>query len=352
MLRYQLSRLFGRMWFLFAAFAAVLIASHIFALNRSGHIGEITDEVGAELDKLCAETADMSLDERYAYVSRLVSEQDSPRAEAIAEYQNQLINVCYAVSGVKEYIQNGEGFRSVNIPANLEKYPELYKSIDEPKSINGLYFKRYLRMAGLDLTPVFILLLVGAFIADTCEKGIDRQIKLAYRRSSFFAARELTLTVTVIILCISAAICDLAFSGLLTHTEYLSAPIQSVDHYVWFPQNLTIGGAVLWTLCAEIIGSLISYAIFVFIARRAGDIRRYLIISSAMIAAVTVASDRIPGVNMFGFTGINNKESIFLNAEYLPSFKTSTLMLPIMILSAVLIVISAVRLVRFRFGKG
>ncbi len=346
MFKYQLRRLFGKMWFLPFAFLIILIVTRIFALNRSHYLGELSNEIYSELDRLCAETEGMSLDERYAYISEIPYEQDSPRSEAAAEYRDQLVNVCYAVEGVKDYLNNGEGFRSINIPQDLNRYPELYKSLPEPQSINGIYFKRFLRIAGYDLTPIFVLLLVGAVVADSCEKGIDKQIHISRSRRSFYITRELTLVLTIVLMCVLTTLTDLAFSGLLFHPEYLSAPVQSIDHFVWLPVKMTLGSAVLWIFVMELLGALISNAIFIFIARRARDMKLYLLISAGAVSAISVASSRLAAVNLYGSMGINNKESILLNAQYLPSVNASTLVLPTAVLGGALLCICAIRAVR------
>lgn len=349
MFRYQLWRLFRKLWYLLVAILVILLLTRVLAMRKAHYPGELSDEEYAELDRLCSETKEMSLDERYIYISNIPYDQNSPRSTAAAEYKNSLVNGSYAVKGVKDYLKSGEGFRSVNIPQDMNKYPELYKSLSDPENINDIYFKRFLRIAGYDLTPVFVLLLVGAFVADSCEKGIDRQIKTAKKRRSFLLTSDLTLMLTVIVLCVITTLLDLAFSGLLTHPEYLSASIHSVDYFIWFPQNITLIGAVLWVLVMEMIGSLICCSVFVFIARKTRDMKLYLIISSGFISAVTVASDRLPSVNLYGFIGINSKESIFLDAKYLPSLGTSTLLLPAIALGGMLLCICIVRSYRVLF---
>lgn len=365
MYNYQMKRLFFKLWYFIAAAVILIAASKAFTVKFAYPQPDCDEKSFAKLDELCAETADMKPDSRLKYVvdwRREYTEEYMKYGEAdnklkaefeINEgartvYENQLRNCAYTLEGIKNYIVKGEGFVSASYPRDLAQNPEAYRYLSTPKPVNENYFLRFLTLQSFNICPFIVILLVGVFVADSYEKRIDLMIAISARSRSFYKSRELTLCVFILALEFINLITDLSVSGMLSHTEYFSTPIQSVSSYVFFPANLTLGGAVTLIFAFELLGAFVGYNIFILLAQHIRSVRNYLIIAAAIAAVFTVVSKFFPSAAIYCFLGMNSKTSVLLNVKYISAIGATQIFPALMILIISLVGICAWRFFGYR----
>ncbi|MGN0632944.1 MAG: hypothetical protein ACI4JW_03660 [Oscillospiraceae bacterium] len=349
MYNYQMKRLFVKLWYFLAAAVILIAASKAFTVKFAYPQSGCDEKSLAKLDELCAETADMEPDSRLRYVvnwRREYTEEYMKHGEADKKlraefeinegartvYENQLRNCTYTLEGIKNYIAKGEGFVSAGYPRDLAQNPEAYRYLSTPDSINEIYFLRFLALQSFNICPFIVLLLVGIFVADSYEKRIDLQIAISAKSRSFYKSRETTLCIFILALELINLITDLAVSGMLSHPEYFGAPIQSVSNYVFFPANLTLGGAATLIFAFELLGGFVGYNIFILAAQHIRSIRNYIIITSAIAAVFTVVPKFFPSAAIYCFMGMNSKTSVLISVKYISAIGATQIFPALMIL--------------------
>lgn len=103
--------------------------------------------------------------------------------------------------------------------------------------------------------PIFVLLLVGVFVADSYEKRMDQQIKISKNSSAFFKSREIILSVAIFIMFTLSFFADLIISGTLHQSKYSTSSLQSVWQFDLAPLMLTVRGTIIWLYVTRLMSA-------------------------------------------------------------------------------------------------
>ncbi len=285
------------------------------------------------LDELIQASEDLSLDERYEYIYDIQEqifakyEQDEDYTAAIASNEGSINNKleavnqyiesldnAYTVNGVIQYCKTGRGIVSANIPADLIKNQAFYASLDSPTVVNEQPFFIFLELFSTNLTPIYVILLIGFFSADGYEKQIDKIINISYNSNLFYRSREIVLSLAVFVIYTLNFVIDLLVSGAALQAEYINASIQSA--IMFLPTNSTIFEVIVWLFFLGLLHTFICYNLFIVLARKCRSIRLYLILSGSLVIICSVASTYFTDLSQYLFFGISNKTYMLMGLEY------------------------------------
>lgn len=267
---------------------------------------------------------------------------------ALTSYSTKLFSNVYKINGVEKYASTGEGLVSPFVPEDFYYNMDAYKEIDEPDVINDDHFILFVTLQSYNIVPVFVLLIVGLFVADSYEKRVDRQASISKNRKSFFVSQEVVLCVFVAVLVVINMIVDLAVSGLLTHSYELSATINSVERYWAIPTDMRIYQMIILFLFIEMMGAFICYHIFRIAAQVLRSTKKYMVCGLSVIVLTTLISTVMPKQAIYFFTGITNKENVINGIKYIPKIDNINLFIPLIVGAVLTASFAIFRFVRFK----
>lgn len=267
---------------------------------------------------------------------------------ALTSYATKLFSNVYNINGVEKYSNTGEGLVSPFVPEDFYYNMEAYKDIDEPDVINDDHFVLFVTLQTYNIVPVFVLLIVGLFVADSYEKRVDLQASISKNRKSFFVSQEVVLCIFVGILVVVNMFVDLAVSGLLTHSYELSATINSVERYWAIPTDMRIYQMIILFLVIEMMGAFICYHIFRIAAQSLRSTKKYMVCGLCVIVLTTLISTVMPKQAIYFFTGITNKGNVINGIKYIPKIHSINLFIPLIVGTVLTASLAVFRFVRFK----
>ena len=224
MYSYQTSRLIKKFWLLFVI-VIIFSASVKFAVyrsfNASNNLVYMNKETAEIYNELIENSADKTLDQCDEYITdyelrSYAGGYNGNITAAVNKYKTELRS-CFMVESIRSYARTGRGLTDANIPSDLVKNSRLYAAFPTPQVINDEPFLKFLELRAVDIMPIFVLLLVGVFVADSYEKRMDQQIRISKNSSAFFKSREIILSVAIFIMFTLSFFADLIISGTLQH---------------------------------------------------------------------------------------------------------------------------------------
>lgn len=192
MYSYQTSRLLKKFWMLFVI-VIIFSASAKFTVYRSfdssNNLTYMNKETAEIYNELIENSADKTLDQCDEYITdyelrSYAGGYNDNITAAVNKYKTELRS-CFMVESLRSYARTGKGLTDANIPSDLVKNSRLYAAFSTPQVINDEPFLKFLELQAVDIMPIFVLLLVGVFVADSYEKRMDRQIKISKIRRRF-----------------------------------------------------------------------------------------------------------------------------------------------------------------------
>lgn len=368
MYKYQIKRLLKKHFPLLLIIIFLAAAGKIFAINISKNIDDLSQQSQNILDSYVRKTISYSSDERLSFISEEAqndaeqfSAVKSPSQEQIDDYstksnahnayRNSLVYNAYTLLGVQKYAKTGEGLVDTAIPENFSKTKNVYLNINEPKVINESHFKKFISLQSYNLVPVFVLLLIGVFVADSYEKRVDLQAKISKNSKTFFKSQEIVLSIFIFIILIANTLCDIIISGLLSHSYELSAPIQSINDYVFLPKNLNLLQTILLLFLFETAGSFVCYHVLITAAQIMRSVKSYMIFGFTLIVLSTLIPAFFPDSAVYAHIGITDKRSVLSGIQYLPNLKSSNIPLILIIYFLVLLGLCTRRFYKYHEKK-
>ncbi|MBS7114437.1 MAG: hypothetical protein KH080_08955, partial [Ruminococcus sp.] len=177
MYSYQTSRLIKKFWLLFVI-VIIFSASAKFTVYRSfvssNNLTYMNKETAEIYNELIENSADKTLEQCDEYITEYemrsyASGYNNNITAAVNKYKTELRS-CFMVESIRSYARTGRGLTDANIPSDLVKNSRLYAAFPTPQVINDEPFLKFLELQAVDIMPIFVLLLVGVFVADSYEK--------------------------------------------------------------------------------------------------------------------------------------------------------------------------------------
>lgn len=368
MYKYQIKRLLKKHFPLLLIIILLAAAGKIFAINISKNIDDLSQQSQNILDSYVRKTISYSSDERLSFISE-EAQNDAEKFSAVKSpsqeqidyystksnahnaYRNSLVYNAYTLLGVQKYAKTGEGLVDTAIPENFSKTKNVYLNINEPKVVNESHFKKFISLQSYNLVPVFVLLLIGVFVADSYEKRVDLQAKISKNSKTFFKSQEIVLSIFIFIILIANTLCDMIISGLLSHSYELSAPIQSISDYVFLPKNLNLLQTILLLFLFETAGAFVCYHVFIIAAQIMRSVKSYMIFGFTLIVLSTLIPAFFPDSAVYAHIGITDKRSVLSGIQYLPNLKSSNIPLILIIYFLVLLGLCTRRFCKYHEKK-
>ena len=318
----------------------------LFDSHVEATIGKSTDE---KLEYFYTQKAplDKKLEE---YTSKDEKPDDSFYEElnALTDYSTKLFSNVYKINGVEKYSNTGEGLVSPFVPEDFYYNMEAYTDIDEADVINDDHFVLFVTLQSYNIVPIFVLLIVGLFVADSFEKRVDLQASISKNRKSFFVSQEIVLCMFVGVLVVVNMLVDLAVSGLLTHSYELYATINSVERYWAIPTDMRIYQMIILFLVVEMMGAFICYHIFRISAQAVRSTKKYMVCGLSVIVLTTLVSSVMPKHAIYFFTGITNKGNVINGIKYIPKIHSTNLFIPLIVGVVLTLSLAVYRFVKFK----
>ena len=273
MYSYQTSRLLKKFWMLFVI-VIIFSASAKFTVYRSfdssNNLTYMNKETAEIYNELIENSADKTLDQCDEYITdyelrSYAGGYNGNITAAVNKYKTELRS-CFMVESIRSYARTGRGLTDANIPSDLVKNSRLYAAFPTPQVINDEPFLKFLELRAVDIMPIFVLLLVGVFVADSYEKRMDQQIRISKNSSAFFKSREIILSVAIFIMFTLSFFADLIISGTLHQSKYSTSSLQSVWQFDLASLMLTVRGTIIWLYVTRLMSLFITYGIFVLVA--------------------------------------------------------------------------------------
>lgn len=283
MYSYQTSRLIKKFWLLFVI-VIIFSASAKFTVyrsfNASNNLVYMNKETAEIYNELIENSADKTLEQCDEYITEYemrsyASGYNNNITAAVNKYKTELRS-CFMVESIRNYARTGRGLTDANIPTDLVKNSRLYAAFPTPQVINDEPFLKFLELQAVDIMPIFVLLLVGVFVADSYEKRMDQQIRISKNSSAFFKSREIILSVAIFIMFTLSFFADLILSGTLQQSEYSTSSLQSVWQFDLAPLMLTVRGTIIWLYVTRLMSLFITYGIFVLVAKQVRSVKNML----------------------------------------------------------------------------
>ena len=314
MYSYQTSRLIKKFWLLFVI-VIIFSASAKFTVYRSfvssNNLTYMNKETAEIYNELIENSADKTLEQCDEYITEYemrsyASGYNGNITAAVNKYKTELRS-CFMVESIRSYARTGRGLTDANIPTDLVKNSRLYAAFPTPQVINDEPFLKFLELQAVDIMPIFVLLLVGVFVADSYEKRMDRQIKISKNSAAFFKSREIILMFTL------SFFADLIISGTLHQSEYSTSSLQSVWQFDLAPLMLTVRGTIIWLYVTRLMSLFITYGIFVLVAKQVRSAAHYVgALSPYMFAAVTSVNGQLNNLDYMRAFDCSEAVAVFI----------------------------------------
>lgn len=342
MYSYQTSRLLKKFWMLFVI-VIIFSASAKFTVYRSfdssNNLTYMNKETAEIYNELIENSADKTLDQCDEYITeyemRSYASGYNNITAAVNKYKTELRS-CFMVESIRSYARTGRGLTDANIPTDLVKNSRLYAAFPTPQVINDEPFLKFLELQAVDIMPIFVLLLVGVFVADSYEKRMDRQIKISKNSSAFFKSREIILSVAIFIMFTLSFFADLILSGTLQQSEYSTAPLQSVWEFDLSPVMLTVRGTIIWLCVTRLMSFFATYSIFVLVAKQVCSVKKYIMLTSGLIAIMSAAAHYLGTFSPYMFAAVTSVNGQLNNLDYMRAFDCSEAVAVFIYLAAIL----------------
>lgn len=240
------------------------------------------------------------------------------------------------VESIRSYARTGRGLTDANIPTDLVKNSRLYAAFPTPQVINDEPFLKFLELRAVDIMPIFVLLLVGVFVADSYEKRMDQQIKISKNSAGFFKSREIILSAAIFIMFMLSFFTDLILSGTLQQSEYSTAPLQSVWEFDLSPVMLTVRGTIIWLCVTRLMSFFATYSIFVLVAKQVRSVKKYVMLTSGLIAVMSAAAHYVGALSPYMFAAVTSVNGQLNNLDYMRAFDCSEAVAVFIYLAAIL----------------
>lgn len=350
MYSYQTSRLIKKFWLLFVI-VIIFSASVKFAVyrsfNASNNLVYMNKETAEIYNELIENSADKTLEQCDEYITEYemrsyASGYNNNITAAVNKYKTELRS-CFMVESIRSYARTGRGLTDANIPTDLVKNSRLYAAFPTPQVINDEPFLKFLELRAVDIMPIFVLLLVGVFVADSYEKRMDQQIRISKNSSAFFKSREIILSVAIFIMFTLSFLADLILSGTLQQSEYSTAPLQSVWEFDLSPVMLTVRGTIIWLCVTRLMSFFATYSIFVLVAKQVCSVKKYVMLTSGLIAIMSAAAHYLGTFSPYMFAAVTSVNGRLQNLDYIRTFDCSEAVAVLIYLATILGGLSAWR---------
>lgn len=350
MYSYQTSRLLKKFWMLFVI-VIIFSASVKFAVYRSfdssNNLTYMNKETAEIYNELIENSADKTLDQCDEYITdyelrSYAGGYNDNITAAVNKYKTELRS-CFMVESIRSYARTGKGLTDANIPSDLVKNSRLYAAFSTPQVINDEPFLKFLELQAVDIMPIFVLLLVGVFVADSYEKRMDRQIKISKNSAAFFKSREIILSAAIFIMFTLGFFADLILSGTLQQSEYSTAPLQSVWEFDLSPVMLTVRGTIIWLCVTRLMSFFATYSIFVLVAKQVCSVKKYVMLTSGLIAIMSAAAHYLGTFSPYMFAAVTSVNGRLQNLDYIRTFDCSEAVAVLIYLATILGGLSAWR---------
>ena len=253
---------------------------------------------------LLDESKGMSLEERTAFISALQIDADTAEMhEAIGRYTS-LLQGCYRVKGYIDYAKNGRGIIDMQIPHDLVSRKEFYASLETPTVIDTDPFYRLLKLLTFDISPVWVMLLVGVFSADGYEKRVNRQIDLCKRAKSYYLAHIGLCTAAAAIIYTLSFLADMLISGAF-RAEYFTAAFQSTG--LSGRLSVSVFGSIILLFISGLFSVLLCVLVFELAARLICSVKGYILFSVSFTGLMTALAYYIKPLLPFMFAALKDK---------------------------------------------
>lgn len=343
MYSYQTSRLIKKFWLLFVI-VIIFSASVKFAVYRSfdssNNLTYMNKETAEIYNELIENSADKTLEQCDEYITEYemrsyASGYNNNITAAVNKYKTELRS-CFMVESIRSYARTGKGLTDANIPTDLVKNSRLYAAFPTPQVINDEPFLKFLELQAVDIMPIFVLLLVGVFVADSYEKRMDRQIKISKNSAAFFKSREIILSVAIFIMFTLSFFADLIISGTLHQSKYSTSSLQSVWQFDLAPLMLTVRGTIIWLYVTRLMSLFITYGIFVLVAKQVRSVKKYVMLTSGLIAVMSAAAHYVGALSPYMFAAVTSVNGQLNNLDYMRAFDCSEAVAVFIYLAAIL----------------
>lgn len=350
MYSYQTSRLLKKFWLLFVIviiFSALAKFVVYWSFNSSNNLTYMNKEAAEIYNELIENSADKSLDQCDEYITEYEMRSyaggyNDNITAAVNKYKTELRS-CFTVESIRSYARTGRGLTDANIPTDLVKNSRLYAAFPTPQVINDEPFLKFLELRAVDIMPIFVLLLVGVFVADSYEKRMDQQIRISKNSTVFFKSREIILSLAIFIIFTLTFFADLILSGTLQQSEYSTAPLQSVWEFDLSPVMLTVRGTIIWLYVTRLMSIFITYGIFVLLAKQVCSVKKYVMLTSGLIAVMSAAAHYVGAISPYMFAVVTSVNGQLNNLDYMRTFDCSEAVSVFTYLAAILGGLSAWR---------
>ena len=350
MYSYQTSRLLKKFWMLFVI-VIIFSASAKFTVYRSfdssNNLTYMNKETAEIYNELIDNSADKTLDQCDEYITEYEMRSyaggyNNNITAAVNKYKTELRS-CFMVESIRSYARTGKGLTDANIPSDLVKNSRLYAAFPTPQVINDEPFLKFLELQAVDIMPIFVLLLVGVFVADSYEKRMDQQIRISKNSSAFFKSREIILSAAIFIMFTLSFFADLILSGTLQQSEYSTAPLQSVWEFDLSPVMLTVRGTIIWLCVTRLMSFFATYSIFVLVAKQVCSVKKYVMLTSGLIAIMSAAAHYLGTFSPYMFAAVTSVNGRVQSLDYIRTFDCSEAVAVLIYLATILGGLSAWR---------
>lgn len=350
MYSYQTSRLLKKFWMLFVI-VIIFSASAKFTVYRSfdssNNLTYMNKETAEIYNELIDNSADKTLDQCDEYITEYEMRSyaggyNNNITAAVNKYKTELRS-CFMVESIRSYARTGKGLTDANIPSDLVKNSRLYAAFPTPQVINDEPFLKFLELQAVDIMPIFVLLLVGVFVADSYEKRMDQQIRISKNSSAFFKSREIILSAAIFIMFTLSFFADLILSGTLQQSEYSTAPLQSVWEFDLSPVILTVRGTIIWLCVTRLMSFFATYSIFVLVAKQVCSVKKYVMLTSGLIAIMSAAAHYLGTFSPYMFAAVTSVNGRLQSLDYIRTFDCSEAVAVLIYLATILGGLSAWR---------
>lgn len=177
---------------------------------------------------------------------------------------------------------------------------------------------------------------MGVFVADSYEKRMDQQIRISKNSSAFFKSREIILSVAIFIMFTLSFFADLILSGTLQQSEYSTSSLQSVWQFDLAPLMLTVRGTIIWLYVTRLMSLFITYGIFVLVAKQVRSVKKYVMLTSGLIAIMSAAAHYVGALSPYMFAAVTSVNGQLNNLDYMRAFDCSEAVAVFIYLAAIL----------------
>lgn len=365
MFSYQIKRLFSKHLIALLIIAAAIALCKVLSVKVFYKEQVISKEAQVILDGYVKETLDMTAEKKFEYINEKAFETNNKvqqlnangeqidkatkaQLDAQSEYTSSLNWDVFVVLGVKEYANTGQGLVAPYVPSDFYYIKEAYTDVAEPDVINDHHFNLFITLQTYNIVSIFILLIVGLFVADSYEKRVDLQALISKNSKKFFISQEIVLSIFVGLLLILNLFTDLAVSGLLTHGYELSATLSSVRKYYLNPTGMTVFQTILLIFTIQSLGTYISYHIFRIAASALRSTKKYMIVALSLPVLSTLAARILPKYAIYFYTGLTNKSHLINSIKYIPEISATNIFIAIGIEAAILFGFGLFRFIKFK----